>query len=126
MSLIEDTNGKVINILGSKWTIEVVKFAKSAVLKDKDAAAIARQYCRTITISDGGDKKLASPEEIDNRFKHILRHEIVHAFLTESGLAACGAQSRTPWPKNEEMVDWIAKQLPKISKVYEELDILED
>ena len=41
-------------------------------------------------------------------FKKVLCHELVHAFLFESGL---GGES---WANNEELVDWIAFQFPKM------------
>lgn len=47
-------------------------------------------------------------------YKHkCLRHELVHAFLYESGLSINGADV-DQWPTNEEMVDWMAIQGPKI------------
>lgn len=49
-----------------------------------------------------------------------LRHEIVHAFLSESGLQDCSLQQAGPWAKNEEMIDWFALLGPKIVKVWQE------
>lgn len=52
--------------------------------------------------------------------KHILIHEMVHAYLLESGL---DDQTANFWAKNEEMIDWIALQLFKMSKTaYEIVD----
>jgi hypothetical protein len=53
-----------------------------------------------------------------------LRHEIVHAFFNESGLRESTNHFEGAWCKNEELVDWIAIQFPKIHKVYAELGIL--
>lgn len=54
--------------------------------------------------------------------KEVLRHEILHAFLYESGL---DEQSNSEsWATNEEMIDWFAIQSPKIIKTYKELGIL--
>ena len=53
----------------------------------------------------------------------MLRHEIIHAFLNESGLSD-SSNSVEAWAKNEEMVDWFAIQSPKIFKVFQDLDIL--
>ena len=53
----------------------------------------------------------------------VLRHEILHAFLYESGLRE-NSNSSIAWAENEEMVDWFAIQFPKILKVYKELNIL--
>lgn len=54
-------------------------------------------------------------EDMDSYFKQVLRHEIVHAFLHESGL-----DSNTDWARNEEIVDWIAIQFPKLKKTFKE------
>ena len=45
------------------------------------------------------------------RIKEVIRHEVVHAFLYESGLD----------DSDEQLVDWIAKQLPKIHEVSEHI-----
>ena len=44
--------------------------------------------------------------------QHVLKHEIVHAALYESGL-----DSSTDWATNEEIVDWIAHQLYKMANI---------
>lgn len=41
-----------------------------------------------------------------------LYHEIIHAFLFESGL-----HSNSEWAENEEMIDWFALQFDKIIDV---------
>lgn len=51
--------------------------------------------------------------------KKVLRHEIIHAFLAESGLRENSGKSGS-WAQNEEMVDWIALQSPKIFKAFQE------
>lgn len=60
--------------------------------------------------------------------KQVLRHEILHSFLFESGLDANSFKdsddSGLAWALNEEMVDWFAIQSPKIFAVYKELGIL--
>lgn len=55
--------------------------------------------------------------------KQVLRHEIVHAFLFESGLSA-NSSNATSWASCEEMVDWFAIQGPKILKAWQEADAL--
>ena len=56
--------------------------------------------------------------------KQILRHEIVHAFLDESGLNDSAATYYNAWPKNEEMVDWVAWQGPKIYEAWRQAEAL--
>lgn len=50
-----------------------------------------------------------------------LRHEIVHCFIFESGL-----WNNCTWADNEELTDWIAIQIPKLSKCFKELEIMEE
>ena len=122
---MNDINGTIINVLGNKWEIEVVKFKEHEYLKKHDAEGVTKQYLRKIIISDGTDKDLLNEEERLNRFKHCLRHEIIHAFLSESGLGACSNRNMKPWAKNEEMVDWIAFKSKDIFKVFDSLGLLE-
>ena len=51
--------------------------------------------------------------------KKVMRHEVIHAFLYESGLA-----ENSKWAMDEEMVDWIAHQFPKILKTFQTLNCL--
>ena len=52
--------------------------------------------------------------------RQVLRHEVIHAFLSESGLEQSSWYSGA-WAKNEEMVDYFALQMPKIVAVFREL-----
>lgn len=56
--------------------------------------------------------------------KQTARHEITHAFLEESGLGDSSLQYSSGWAKNEEMVDWIASQFPKMLSAFQEADCL--
>lgn len=64
---------------------------------------------------------LSNLQYIINR---VLRHEIIHAFLFESGLW-CNSHDITQWGMDEEMTDWFAMQSPKIFEIYKKLNILE-
>lgn len=65
------------------------------------------------------EKDTRSVGNLENAQKYTLRHEIIHAFLFESGLDGSAAPSDC-WATNEEMVDWMAIQMPKILKVFRE------
>ena len=58
-------------------------------------------------------------ENVEELEKKVLRHEIIHAYLGESGL-----RGSSGWAENEEMVDWFAIQSSKIYKTYKELDAI--
>lgn len=49
----------------------------------------------------------------------VLRHEIIHGFLFERGLAENAKLN------DEGIVDWIAMQFPKMKKLFEQLGISE-
>ena len=56
--------------------------------------------------------------------RKCLRHEIVHAFLYESGLSV-NASKVDCWATSEEIVDWIAIQGPKIYAAWQQAACLE-
>ena len=56
--------------------------------------------------------------------KKQLRHEIIHAFLSESGLD-CNFEHLKQFGHEETMVDWIAIQFPKIYEVYKEVGAID-
>ena len=53
----------------------------------------------------------------------VIRHEIIHAFLFESGLAQ-NTNDVESWAMNEEMVDWLAIQFPKLLKAFKEAECI--
>lgn len=48
----------------------------------------------------------------------VLCHELIHAFMYESGLDV-NSNNIEQWAMNEEMIDWMAIQMPKIMEAYE-------
>lgn len=101
-----------VNILGTEYKIMLVPSLN-------DRGGETDFYTKTIKISElegiSESDLTDSKQELQN---HILRHELIHAFLFESGLDA-NSNGIEAWASNEEMVDWIAIQMPKIMAVYE-------
>jgi hypothetical protein len=122
-------DNKQINILGEIYTIYVYGPKKESAFDNNDSLfGFCSPNCHQIHILDRLDdirKCPLYPEEwYINDAHETLRHEIIHAFLSESGL---NSQSHIPsgsWSNDEEIIDWLAIQSPKIFKVFEELDIL--
>lgn len=54
--------------------------------------------------------------------KEILRREVVHAYLSESGLKQDVIVSFRGWSKCEELIDWFAIMGKKISKTWSEVE----
>lgn len=112
-------NDRVINILGSEWSIKEQSENENEFLKGCDG------YCdwttREIVVERETYGTLQNMQKYINK---VLRHEIVHAFLFESGLAECAGEVDS-WAKSETMVDWIARQGQKIYEAWREADVLD-
>lgn len=100
-----------VNVLGTEY--EVIE-KEEADMKGWDG------YCDS-SVSEIAIAKFTEEEgslgDLEQHRKKVLRHEIIHAFLNESGLMA-----NSDWARNEEMVDWIAIQFYKIAKAVKEVD----
>lgn len=112
-----------INILGTEWKIVTCKEEESELLNGKRRDGCTDDSTRTIWICEKKDD--CELQDYESWKKVILRHEILHAFLFESGLDASSIATYGAWANNEEMVDWFTIQSPKIFKVYLELGIID-
>lgn len=98
----------IVNIMGMQWKIVWRTKEEDPRLIECDG------YCdnsiRTMVIEwmqwDG-----MNYNNMASYTSKVVRHEMVHAMLYECGLDSCAAKD---WARNEEMVDWIALQLPKM------------
>ena len=118
---------KTVNILGTEYRIEVHKRSEDEFMKNKSADGYCSEDGRFIVIADTFDKDQfpdMNEDEATEYKKRLLRHEIVHAFLNESGLSVSASIPAGAWAKHEEMVDWIAIQFPKIMKAFQEVGAL--
>ena len=123
--LIERYNGTVVNILGNNYVIIFRSHNDDDELKE---CATYCSYHERIIVLDHESKTYNGKSDlyITNCVKRALRHELIHTFLDESGLFCNANAFKGPWPVNEEMVDWFALQMPKIFKVFQELDLLDN
>lgn len=111
-----------INILGTAYTITVKKYDEDEYFKRANCSGYCSGSMKEIVLCDMStypDWEYETQEVINIQNKEILRHEIVHAFFNESGLAQ-NSNSIDAWARNEEMVDWFAIQGPKIYKAWQE------
>ena len=109
-----------LNILGTIYTLTVKSYDEDPYFKDNFVEGYCNGVMKEITICKlstypGFEKQSTECCEIAE--KQTMRHEIIHAFLDESGLKQCSSNAG-PWAINEEMVDWIAIQAPKIIEVF--------
>lgn len=115
----------LIDVLGTTWTIKDGSEAEYPLLKDIDG--YADSSIRTIIVHNM-DRYIGDTLAKRNMRKHknqVIRHEIIHAFLCESGLDA-NTMGCDNWAINEEMVDWFAIQSPKIFKAFKDMDLIQE
>lgn len=115
------------NVLGTEWTLIVGNAEKFPVLEENDG--VTDCTTKIILIND-----MVNYNEVDTKGnlcayrRTILTHELIHAFLEESGLSY-NTSTICHWALNDEMVDWFAIQFSKIQAVrtylFEMLDIVE-
>lgn len=104
------------NVLGTEYEIKIANSETDPYLRDMDG------YCDETTHTIVVDEMIPderSKKNLQDYQNKVIRHELIHAFLFESGLAV-----NSNWANNEEMVDFFAIQFPKIKKVFEELKII--
>lgn len=106
-----------VNILGAEY--EIIKQKKEDNPKLKDADGLCEIYAHKIILEDYDHNDPHVFDNIEAYDKQVLRHEITHAFFAESGL-----RNSSNYAENEELVDWIAIQFPKILKAFEEVGAL--
>ena len=104
-----------VDILGTTYKIKRKK------LKDADVDGWCDNTSKTIIIRKDNYNNAGNFEYL---MKKQLRHEIIHAFLYESGLD-CNFEHCTKFGHEETMVDWIAVQFPKIYEVYKEVGAID-
>lgn len=98
-----------VNILGTEY--DLYTGAKEAEFPGLEAASSFVLLTDKIIVISAQARR--ESKEIEAR---CIRHELIHAFLYESGL-----DDNSTWAGNEEMVDWLALQMPKIRAAEESL-----
>lgn len=116
---------KTVGILGTRYKVQTdVPVGKDDSLTNRFGYCSSLDHRIVIADMNTIDSWKDESEEAKlAQVKTTLRHEVLHAFLTESGLwgSSSGVEC---WALNEEMVDWFALQFPKILKVFEQLDCM--
>lgn len=103
-----------VDILGTIYKI------KRKTLNNADIDGCCDYTSKTIIIRKDNYNNIG---DFDELVKKQLRHEIIHAFLAESGLQS-NFEHYKQFGHDETMVDWIAIQFPKIYKVYKDVGII--
>jgi hypothetical protein len=115
-----------IDVLGTKYTIIRVKSGQDEYMDKMHFGGYCDGNQKRIVLLDlktVPEWKEESEASITRQEKETMRHELIHAFLNESGLE-WNSHSCDAWAKNEEMVDWFAIQMPKLLKAFKAADCL--
>ena len=114
------TEARSIDILGSAWRVQFREQKQDKTLEECDGYCDASENLIVVKIPEEDSMSLGN---LENYQKKVLRHEIFHAFLFESGMGHCSSYVDC-WATNEEMVDWFAIQSPKIFRVFQEQGLI--
>lgn len=108
--------GKV-SILGTEYEITVMSEEQDPKLKDNYG------YCdpsvKQIIVSNFSDliESNDSWADLDEFRNKVIRHEIIHAMMYESGLS-----DQCEFAMNEELIDWIAIQFDKMKEIFKQAE----
>lgn len=111
-----------VHILGTRYSIRIID--EDDYRYDREADGWCDPSVKEILIFNY-KQSAESVKDLVAYQKKVLRHEIVHAFLYESGLWQNAYGSKC-WAKNEEMIDWMAIQIPKIQRAYKGRTVMSD
>lgn len=105
-----------VNVLGTTYTLEEHTLEEDKRLYNKDG------YFDYTTNECVVIKEIPKDREYPDEFNEVgdfekykskvKRHELIHAFLKESGVGD------TYWGSSEDMVNWLAEQFPKMASAF--------
>lgn len=103
-----------VNVLGTMYTIQESNKVDDPALEQCDG------YCddtiKVCVIDSMNCSDAMAKQNMQEYKKKVIRHELVHAFLSECGLA------ENSWASNEEIVDWIANMHHKLKAAFEQAE----
>lgn len=105
---------KTVNILGTEYKVIREPF------KDKGIDGYCDYTSREIKIRDDNVNEVG---DFDELMRRQLRHEIIHAFLAESGLQS-NYEHYKQFGHEETIVDWVAIQFPKMIKAFQSVNAI--
>ena len=103
-----------VRILGAVWTVRSATEAEEPRLEGVNG--FTDWTTRTICLEKNTHGNLGSIETYMNK---VIKHEVVHAFMFESGLG--DSFEHKDYGQEETIVDWFAFQMGKIVNVVREI-----
>lgn len=109
-----------LNILGSKWKLKVVPRHLDPMFATVDG--YTDRSTRTMYVADDGTNTMDDLKDWTAYQKVVKRHEIIHAYMFESGLAQ--DMYHPSYGHCEQDIDFFAIQFPKMLGVFEKAEAL--
>ena len=110
-----------VDVLGTQYSIYL------NVPEDEDEVLKAcAGYCdktvkRIAVVAKDKECNLGNHTEYQ---KYLIRHELIHAFLFESGIGGDTVWDIDGQEHPEHMVEWIGMQFPKLLKAFQEVGVI--
>lgn len=108
-----------VDILGTEYLICFRDIAEDNMLTQCDGYCDFTSHRIVIKRTNEG----TDVEDYEQARRKNLRHELIHAFMGESGLQHNFMHN--DYGHDETTVDWFAIQFPKIYEVFKQLNILD-
>lgn len=105
---------KTVSVLGTQYSIIEEELA------DQETDGYCDCTSKEIHIRNDNVNSLG---DFEANMRKQLRHEIIHAFMAESGLQANWEHTQQ-WGHDETTVDWFAIQFPKLLEAFKAADAL--
>ena len=113
---------KLLNILGTVYTLYEDVTKEEDQYLESLAGYTDRSSKKIVIQKPGDDWQLENRDEF---VKNTKRHEIIHAYLFESGIDECSFWGKDKDDSHsEQIVEWIAIQFPKLYITFKEAEAL--
>ena len=109
---------KKINVLGTEYTISVLSKQEDKFLENCDGYCDKTSKKIVVKAKDDGNEL----DHFEIYQKKVIRHELIHAFMFESGLQENFRHEE--WGHDETQIDWFAVQFPKLLQAFKEADCI--
>jgi hypothetical protein len=104
-----------ISILGQDYDYGEIDARSDMKMEGNDGYCDG--YGKIIRVNNTyNDKYPTCISDLEAYIRQVKRHEIIHAFFEESGLES--------YKHDELIVEWIAKQFPKLTKAFQQVGAL--
>lgn len=102
-----------VNVLGTEYKLLVCSEDEEPRLSGYDGLCDETVKELLVESYSKGQGDPTCKANLSVQTNKVKRHEIIHAFLFESGLA-----ENSEWAQNEEIVDYFAIQAPKLFEAF--------